>query len=116
MRWLSGVNSKYQVYAINEIANPLIFELGKHKRLLLKVLAACSSKTAGRCNWLKSQTAKSQKPVSERVIMAYFNYPRRKAKECVELVPYTDLISMAEDLGFQADDMQKLRREHKTAA
>lgn len=115
MRWMSGTSSKMQVYSLNEIANVLVFPLAKHKRLMLKVLMACASKNAGRYTWIKQQSSGSSKPLSVKVVGEYFKYPKRKAQTAVNLIPAEDIIAMAEELGYQHNELQKLQSEHKAA-
>jgi hypothetical protein len=116
MRWMSGSNSKQQTYIINEIANPLVFSLYRHPRLLLQLLMVCAVPGAGRCSWIKQQKAPSSRPISVKVVMRYFDYSERRARECMALIPPMDIISMAEDLGYQPDDIKKIHLEHKDTA
>lgn len=116
MRWMSGSSSKQQTFIVNEIANPLVFDLYKHPRLLLQLLMVCAVPSAGKCGWIKQQKSSPAKPISTRVVMKYFDYPQRRAVECVDMISPTDIFSMAEDLGYQPDELKKLYLEHKTAS
>lgn len=116
MRWMSGTSSKVQVYALNEIANVLVFPLTKHKRLLLKVLMVCAAKNPGRYSWIKQKSSGSSKPLSTKVVGEYFKYPKRKAASAVSLIPDEDIVDMAEEMGYQPNELQKLHSEHKAAA
>ena len=116
MRWMTGTGSKQQTYLINELANPITFSLYKHPRLLLQMLMVCAVPGAGRCSWIKQQKAPSSQPISVKVVMRYFDYSERRARECMALIPPMDIISMAEDLGYQPDDIKKIHLEHKDTA
>lgn len=114
MRWLSGIASKQQVFLLNEVVNPYVFSLSQHKRLLIKLLTiACSGKTY-RYSWSKPLSkAGSSKPISLRVIGEYFKYSRKHAEQAIDLLAPDDIIAMAHELGVQADELTKLRKELK---
>jgi hypothetical protein len=114
MRWLSGTSSRFQTFLLNEVANVLVFPLTKHKKLLLKVLMACSDPKSGRCSWLKQEQKTVSRPISIKVVCDYFQYPRRKAIDALPLISADDLVAMANELGYQHDEITKLQREHKT--
>lgn len=114
MRWLTGTSDKRQVFFINTLANPYIFSLTKHKRLLLKLLMTSCSGKSQRYAWNKQLSkAGASKPISTRVVCEYFGYSKRDADDALKLLQKQDILSMAEDLGYQHEDMLKLRREHK---
>lgn len=114
MRWLSGTTTKSQIYLLNEVANPLVFSLQKHPRLLLKVLMACTTQNSGRYQWIKRQpTTSSHKPNSIRVVMEYFGYSTRKATSAIEVLSKDQVLAMAEELGYQLPDIKKIQSEYK---
>lgn len=115
MRWMSGTSNKLQVMLLNEIANPLIFPLYTHKRLLLKILMVCAAQTTTQYKWIKPHSPSAKLSESVKVIGEYFNYSKRKAQSAVKLISVNDIISMAEELGYQKTDIEKIRNEHKSA-
>jgi hypothetical protein len=114
MRWLSGTDNKKQVFFLNALANPLIFSLYKHKRLLLKLLGICTTGSSQRYAWHKQLSkAGTAKPISTKVVCQYFGYSKRDAEDALKHLEKQDILSMAEDLGLQHEEILKLRREYK---
>lgn len=114
MRWLSGTTDKRQVFFLNTLANPMVFSLHKHKRLLLKLFMICMPGKSQKFTWHKQLSkAGMAKPMSTKVVCQYCGYSKREAEDALKLLQKQDIISMAEDLGYPPEDMTKLRREHK---
>jgi hypothetical protein len=111
MRWMSGTSDERQIILLNEFVNPYVFSLGKHPHLLMQLLQTASSKTSKRYVWLG---IKSKKKLVEayRVIQEYFELSTREAKT-YSLPPVEELIKMAEELGWQKDEIAKLQKELK---
>lgn len=113
MRWLSGTSDEQQLMLLNTFANPSIFLLGKHPHLLLRLLQACSSKTPKRYQWLGIKSAKKS-ALSQDVVAEYYEMSLREVR-LLNPFPATDeILKMAEELGFQKDDLAKLQKELKS--
>jgi hypothetical protein len=113
MRWMSGVTEARQIVYLNELINPLIFQLGKHPDLLMKLLAACSSKKQRRYFWLAASKKKAAKKLEVQVLQEYYGYSERVAKQQLPLLDGEDILTMAEELGWQKDELAKLKKEIK---
>lgn len=113
-RWLSGTYSARQIYFLNEIVNQLVFSLAGHKQLLWYLLTICTSGKVQRYIWNKLPSKSSvSRPASTKVIADYYNYSARKAAEAVECLSGNDVLTIAETLGLQAEDLAKIRKEYK---
>lgn len=112
MRWMSGTSDERQIMMLNEFANPSIFTLGKHPHLLMQVLQACSSKTPKRYQWIGIKS-KKKNVETLKVIQEYYEMSAREARMMNPLPPEAEIISMAEELGWDKDDMNKLKKEFK---
>lgn len=113
-RWMSGVNDPQQVMIINEFLNPYLFSLYKHPELLWQLSTVCSSGRKRRYQWMKAPSnALTGKTHSVRLIMEYFRYTSEQANEALPLLAKEDILAMAADLGWQADEIAKLKRELK---
>src|SRR5271154_2235756 len=112
MRWLSGTSDKRQIMMLNEFVNPYIFALGKHPHLLMMLLQVASSKTGGRNNWLAIKSNKKNVE-SMKVVSDYFEMSEREVKTLNPFPPEKEIIQMAEELGWQKEEMTKLKKEFK---
>jgi hypothetical protein len=75
---------------------------------------ACTTGKPQRCTWLKQpSTAGTAKPITNRVVREYFGYSKRDATSSLSLLEEGDIMLMAEELGYQPDDITKLRKELK---
>lgn len=109
MRWLCGTSDPAQIVRINTFVNPYAFSLGADKALLFKLLAAATTHRSKRYYWLKAPGAKNNR-LSVEVIKQYFGCSTREAELHTTLTS-TDLIDMAEELGWDADQLKKLKAE-----
>lgn len=108
-RWMSGTSDERQVVLLNEFVNPYVFALGKHPQLLMQLLTVASSKSPRRYYWLGVKSM--QKRVeSYRVMQEYFEISSKEAK-FYDLPPGEELLKMAEELGWQKEEMNKLQKE-----
>jgi len=114
MRWMTGSNDARQIILLNEFANRYVFSLYKHKPLLANLLVACSSGDDQRYSWLKgSPKSTPSAPTVIDVIREYFEYNTREAVQAYPLLSNEDIMSYAEQLGRQPDEMSKIKKELK---
>ena len=111
MRFLTGTYNKGQIILVNELVNPYSFSLYTHKDLLWKLLTICTTGKSQRYAWNKTLSNKSAKPVITQVVQEYFQYNRKDAEQVVSLLSPDDIIQMAEELGWQDDETNKIRKE-----
>lgn len=115
MRWLSCTHDARQVYFINEIVNPFVFSLHKHKQLLAQLMTVSTSGSSQRYNWMKAKLKKtSGTPNIVNLVKEYYGYSTRRAVEVLPLLRDSDILGYAEDLGRQPDDISKIKKELKT--
>lgn len=110
MRWASGTSDARQIMLLNEFVNPNVFTLGKHPHLLMMLLQVANSKTNKRYSWLG---IKSKKKNSEalRVVQEFYDMSEREAKLLNPLPTNEELVEMAERLGWDKDEIAKLKKE-----
>lgn len=113
MRWMSGTSDARQVVFLNELVNPMIFNLSDHPELQMKLLAIASSKQNKRYKWLSMKTTRKVKPKILNVIKEYLEYSSKDAEEASVLISNEDIISMAEELGYQPDEIKNIKKELK---
>lgn len=115
MRWMSGTPSAVQVYLINELLNPFVFALGNHKQLLWNLLIVCNSGIKQRYVWNPLPSKKTTNaPNAVRLIKEYHSYNTEDAVNVLPLLTRSNLIEMAEELGWQADEIAKIKKEVKS--
>jgi hypothetical protein len=110
MRWMSGCNDYRQIVFINTFVNTMIFTLSKHPELLSKLLVISSSKQKKHYQWMGQK--KSNK-ISNRIkiLSEYFGYSEREAKLNIKLINNDEYENMANELGWQKDEIAKLKKE-----
>lgn len=112
-RWMSGTSSAQQVYLLNEVVNPYVFSLFRHKDLLWKLLTVASSGRAQRYTWLSQKSdAGRHKPIATKVVSEYYKYNIKHATDAVKLLSYEQVAELAHDLGYQPDVIAKLKKEY----
>lgn len=114
MRWLTGTSSPRQVYFMNEFVNPYAFSLTNHKQLIWQLLTVATDGKNRRYEWIKAPgRATSNKPLSVDVIRQCYGYNTKHANEALQCLTVDDIIDMADDLGWQHDELQKITKEWK---
>lgn len=114
LRWLTGTRDARQVYFLNELVNPFVFSMPNHKQLLYFLLTTATSGKQQRYTWAKSLTKKtSSTPIILGVVKSYFKYNTTDAVEAMVLLTNEDILSCAEQLGYQPDEITKIKKELK---
>lgn len=114
MRWLSGTRSIRQIYFLNELVNPLVFSLSKHKPLLISLMSLCTSGQTQRYAWNKAKSNKTVPyPNTIGVIREYFGYNTSQAKDALPILTAETIIGFAEELGKQPDEIKAIKKELK---
>lgn len=114
MRWMSGTSDERQIIFLNELVNPFVFPFYKHKDLMVDLLAICGPGQSRRYTWNKALSKKkSSHPKAIEAIKEYFHYNTVDANEAFQLLSPDDILDYAHQLGWQADDISKLKKELK---
>lgn len=114
MRWMSGTKDQRQIIALNTFANKFIFPLAKHPHLQMLLLQACSSKTNGRGSWLGIKSA-AKTNLRNQVLADYLDYSANEIRAMTVFPTDEEIVMMAEELGWQRDEITKLKKEQKDA-
>lgn len=112
MKWMSSVDDPRQIVFLNELVNPLAFSLNKHPSLMYKLLVCSASKVQHRYKWVNNKK-RSKKSKSLDVVKQYYLYSTRRAEEVLDMFSGSDIIEMAEELGYQKEEITKLKAEFK---
>jgi len=114
MRWLSGTSDEQQIMLLNEFANPAVFPLAKHKKLLWQLLTVCNTGTRKRYQWPKDPGKRTvTKPIATGLVQRKYGYNSRHAQDAVALLSDDAIYDMAFDEGMSGEDMTKLKKELK---
>lgn len=113
-RWLTGTMNARQIYFLNELVNPFVFSLSKHKELLFDLMTICASGKKQRYFWNKAQSKKTTStPECVSVVREFLGYNSIHAIEALPLLSDDDILDYAEQLGRQKEDIAKIKRELK---
>lgn len=114
MRWLSGTASERQIVYLNELVNPCVFSLYKHKELLYGLLTTCTSGKSQRYVWNKTVSKKTTMFINTvEMIKSYYKYDTLRAIDALPLLSDQDILMMADDLGLQKEEISKIKKELK---
>lgn len=114
MRWMSGTDDARQVFFLNELVNPFVFPFYKHKELLVDLLSICGPGSPTRYQWKKALSKKkANRPKCTQIVKAYFGYNTVDANEAVEILSADVIMDYAIQLGWQPDEISKLKKELK---
>lgn len=115
MRWLSGTRDARQVVFLNELVNPSVFSLHKHKKLLYLLMTLCTTGNGQRYFWNKTLSKRSSTtPMLNSIICEFFGYSSREAADALQLLSNNDILGYAEYLGKQPDEIRKIKKELKS--
>lgn len=107
MRWLSGTKDTKQITRINSVINPFVFSLHKEKKLLIRLLLCCStSKKMYTWNKRKKQ---EKTTLRSQLIQEYYDCSVKESLIYEKSILLEDLISMAEELGYDNEQIKKLK-------
>lgn len=107
MRWLSGTKDVKQITRINSVLNPFVFQLHKEKDLLIKLLM-CSSTSSKTYRWY-AKKKQNKRSIDLDIISEYYDCSIKEAIGYVDMIPKEDLISMAESIGYDKEQIKKLK-------
>lgn len=110
-RWLTGTSDQAQLIRLNTFVNPYVFSLGHEKALLFKLMAAACTGKSRRYNWLKAPGTKSATKLRLEVIEHYYDVTPREASLYAANISGEDIMEMAEGLGWDTDELKKLKKE-----
>lgn len=110
-RWLTGTNDQEQLVRLNTFVNPYVFSLGTEKELLFKLMAAACTGRTRRYTWLKMPTGKLSSKMKLEVVMQYYEASSREATSYLQNISGETLMEMAEELGWDKDELTKLKKE-----
>lgn len=114
-RWLSGTRDIKQIVFLNELVNKFVFALLNHKSLLYKLMTICTSGKVKKYYWNKTLSKRlTSTPNTASVISEYFSYNLSKTADALPLLSNEDILSCAEQLGRQKEEITKIKRELKT--
>lgn len=116
MRWLSGTSDSAQLVMLNNFVNEYVFNVSKHPALLAKLLVVSTTRKQKRYSWLKFNPKAVKCEERLKVLNCYYGISFREARQMLELLKPEDYLEIASELGYQKDEIEKLRKECNAAA
>lgn len=113
LKWLRGTDNLTQLEFLNELVNPVIFTLGQEKEFILKLMAICTFGGRKRYSWLSTKSNKKKSTLKIDMIMNYNHISKRESMEVVSLYNEEEILQMAEEIGYQKDEITALKKELK---
>ena len=110
-RWLTGTSDRAQLIRLNTFVNPYVFALGQDKALLFKLLAAAATGKTRRYQWIKAPPATKAAKCTTEAIMQYYDVSSREAALWAFNISGSDILEMAEELGWDTEQIKKLKKE-----
>lgn len=112
MRWLSGTTNTIQILKLNDNVNKVVFDLHKHKQLLIQLLSSCTENKHCRYTWNKNQTSQQNTDII-KVIKQTFQYNEQHAKQVIDMFSDDDILQMAINLGYQSKQLNDIKKQLK---
>lgn len=114
MKWMAGTTDPMKTTMLNEVVNPYVFNLHKHKPLVMKLLTICADGHRTRYKWTKLKKGGTSKyPTLTGIIKRVFEYNTKHAIDALPLLTDEQLLEYADHLGFQKDEMRNVKKEIK---
>lgn len=114
MRWMSGTQNPLQLLLINECLNQYVFPLYRDKQLLWNLLVASNVGKKQRYTWNKLPAkVDPSRPTCVKVLQQYYHYSTKEAIQALRLLTREDVLILAEALGYQQEDISKIKKEIK---
>ena len=107
-RWMTGTSDRAQIIRLNTCVNPYMFGGLADKASLFQLMAAAATGNSKRYQWIKGPGAKTKKHALS-VIQQFYECSLREASGYK--VDSESLIEMAEELGWDKDEILKLKKE-----
>lgn len=116
MKWMFGTDNTKTLTRLNTRANPYVFNLGtNHKELAYMLLCAVGQGKSQRYTWVKTATKPAPKPMTVGVIMEFYGYSERHARDALPLLDKEEVLDMAQWLGRETVELTKIKNEFKSS-
>lgn len=113
--WVKGATSNldYRMLYTNEFVNPYIFTLSDHPKLLYKLLCYANDLNEDVRFYFQSRKKTKSTNLTLKTLMAYYKMDERHATDIIPVLSPDDIIDIGEQLGYDKDEMKKLKNENK---
>jgi hypothetical protein len=112
MKWMACTSDPLKIILLNEVVNPFVFSLYKHKSLVMKLLTICGNGNVTRYNWIKQKKTTSVKlPALTNIIKQIYNYNTKQAIEVIPLIDNNTFLTFADELGYQKEEISLVKKD-----
>lgn len=113
MRWLAGIKDPAQIFFLNELVNPFVFDLYYHKDLLYKLMTICTDGSGHRYTWMKAKGKSISMPSTVKLVKMHYSYSTTEAQSALEILNEADVLELAEAYALDKDEIAKIKTEYK---
>jgi hypothetical protein len=113
MRWMAGMTDPQQLIFLNELVNPLVFNL-HDKELMIKLLTVCSNGKSKRYSWINYKVNGARKKrASVQLVAKHYQMSYKDAEDSMKLLTDDDIMDIAGLQGLQKDELTELKKDLK---
>lgn len=109
-RWLAGSNNPAMINYVNELVNVHNNGLYKHKRLLFRLMQTARGSNI-KAKWMAPPSKTKRETSALKVVQESLQCSAREAAEYIGSLSSETIIEEAERLGWQKDEIKKLKQE-----
>lgn len=113
IKWVSRKATDKELLHLNSYVNTKIFPLHKHPKLLCLSMIACVKGGNRFVQWVPFVKQSKQSKLL-KLVMDYYGYNKSHAKDALKLLSSEQIISMAEDLAYEASEIKEIQKELKS--
>jgi hypothetical protein len=117
--WMQNSKNDGQVLYLNEFVNPHLFTTLKGKEDIAFILLSLSSRgKQNQYSWVKRPSNKDKSAKADKVkeiLMEYFEESEKNIGYYLQKLLPAEFVGICEDLGFQDDEIKKLKKEFEKA-
>jgi hypothetical protein len=107
-KWYSYTPDAKRVLLVNELLNPVIFELHKEPKLLFYLACCCSDGTSKRYSWIKRPKKQNEDVLA--MLAQYYEITAAEAKHALERLSKDDILEIVELMGYDDKMIKKITK------
>ena len=113
--WIKGADSNvnYRMVYTNAFANHYMFALGHHPKLLYKLLCYANDLNESTRFYFQKRTKAKSTNFTVGTLMKFYEMDERHAIDIMPILTSHEVLEIGKQLGYDKDEMKKLKNENK---